>query len=58
MDRAEFLDSVARAWEALDPDDYPFTRAVADQMRAHDDREQFLTGINIVLTGITLRLPT
>jgi hypothetical protein len=28
-------------------------------MREHDDREQFLTGIDLVLTGITtLHLPT
>lgn len=37
----------------LDPDAYPFTRAVADQVRGHDDREQFLAGITLVLTGIT-----
>ncbi|MGH4031352.1 TetR/AcrR family transcriptional regulator C-terminal domain-containing protein [Actinomycetota bacterium Odt1-20B] len=56
-DRAGFLDTVATAWKALDPDDYPFTRAVADQMRDHDDREQFLTGIDLVLTGITALQP-
>jgi AcrR family transcriptional regulator len=53
VDRAEFLDAVSRAWEALDPDDYPFVRAVADQMREHNDREQFLAGIELILTGIT-----
>ena len=58
VDRAEFLDAVSTAWEDLDPDDYPFTRAVADQMREHDDREQFLAGVDLVLTGITaLHLP-
>ncbi|MFE0022276.1 TetR/AcrR family transcriptional regulator [Amycolatopsis sp. NPDC059021] len=58
VDRAEFLGAVAKAWEELDPDDYPFTRAVAEQLREHDDREQFLAGIDLVLAGIaTLRLP-
>ncbi|MEV7399320.1 TetR/AcrR family transcriptional regulator C-terminal domain-containing protein [Streptomyces sp. NPDC091267] len=57
-DRAEFLDSVSTAWEALDPDEYPFTRAVADQMRDHDDREQFLAGITLILAGITAVHPT
>lgn len=52
VDRAEFLDSVSRAWGELDPDDYPFTRAVADQLREHDDREQFLAGVDLVLSGI------
>jgi AcrR family transcriptional regulator len=54
-DRAEFLDTASRAWRDLDPDDYPFIRAIADQMREHDDREQFLTGIELVLAGITTR---
>ncbi|MFD3583164.1 TetR/AcrR family transcriptional regulator [Streptomyces sp. NPDC058683] len=56
-DREEFLGAVSVAWKELDPDDYPFTRAVADQMREHDDREQFLAGIEYVLTGITTLHP-
>ncbi|NUT93424.1 MAG: TetR/AcrR family transcriptional regulator [Saccharothrix sp.] len=51
-ERAEFLDATARAWRDLDPDDYPFVRAIADQMRDHDDRRQFLTGVDLVLRGI------
>ncbi|WP_282083699.1 TetR/AcrR family transcriptional regulator [Streptomyces tendae] len=53
VDRDEFLGTVSTAWEGLDPDEYPFTRAVADQVRGHDDREQFLAGISLVLAGIT-----
>ncbi|MFD4502757.1 TetR/AcrR family transcriptional regulator [Streptomyces sp. NPDC058457] len=53
VDRTRFLDTVSTAWEELDPDEYPFTRAVADQVRGHDDREQFLAGIDLVLAGIT-----
>ncbi|XVQ81797.1 TetR/AcrR family transcriptional regulator [Microbispora siamensis] len=53
VDRAEFLDAVSAAWEELDPGDYPFTRAVAKQVRGHDDREQFLAGIALILAGIT-----
>ncbi|MEU5740643.1 TetR/AcrR family transcriptional regulator [Streptomyces tendae] len=52
VDRDEFLGTVSTAWEGLDPDEYPFTRAVADQVRGHDDREQFLAGISLVLAGI------
>ena len=51
-DRGEFLDAVSAKWQELDPDDYPFTRAVADQIRGHDDREQFLAGIDLILGGI------
>ncbi|MGW3159611.1 TetR/AcrR family transcriptional regulator [Streptomyces sp. NPDC001089] len=57
-DRAEFLDTVSRAWEQLDADDYPFTRAVAQQLREHDDRDQFLAGIDLALSGITAPGPS
>lgn len=56
-ERGEFLAAASKAWEELDPADYPFLRAVAEQMREHDDREQFLAGIDLVLTGITTRYP-
>jgi AcrR family transcriptional regulator len=52
-DRGEYLGAVSRAWAELDPDDYSFTRSVADQMREHDDRAEFLAGITLVLAGIT-----
>ena len=52
-DRAGFLDTAAAAWHHLDPGEHPFTRAIADQVRDHDDREQFVSGIDLVLRGIT-----
>ncbi|WP_216900360.1 TetR/AcrR family transcriptional regulator [Nocardia alni] len=57
MDRGEFLDSVSTAWESLDADDYPFARVIGDQLRDHDDREQFLAGIDLILAGITVVYP-
>ncbi|MCX4767845.1 TetR family transcriptional regulator [Streptomyces sp. NBC_01275] len=51
--RTEFLNTVSAAWANLDPDEYPFTRNVADQLRDHDDRAEFLAGIDLILTGIT-----
>ncbi|WP_328648914.1 TetR/AcrR family transcriptional regulator C-terminal domain-containing protein [Amycolatopsis sp. NBC_00348] len=55
IDRSQFLDAVSTAWEELDLDEYPFTRAVAAQLREHDDREQFLAGVDLILSGITHR---
>ena len=52
MDRTAFLDAVSTTWEALDPGDYPFARAVAAHVRDHDDRAQFLDGLALILTGI------
>ncbi|GAA3299348.1 TetR/AcrR family transcriptional regulator [Dactylosporangium vinaceum] len=41
----------------LDPDRFPFIRDVAGQLREHDDRVQFLAGIDLILEGIRSRLP-
>jgi AcrR family transcriptional regulator len=52
VDRSDFLEAVSIAWSQLDPDQYPFTRSVAGQLRAHDDRRDFLAGIDLILNGI------
>ncbi|MEW2164560.1 TetR family transcriptional regulator [Streptomyces sp. NPDC007084] len=52
-DRTEFVDAAASQWAELDPEEYAFTRSVAGQLRRHDDREEFLAGIDIILAGIT-----
>jgi AcrR family transcriptional regulator len=52
-DRSAFLATIAARWARLDPARYPFVRQVAAQLPGHDDREQFLAGINLILAGIT-----
>lgn len=52
LDRSSFLDEVSTVWSELDPDEYPFTRSVAAQLRVHDDRADFLAGIDLMLRGI------
>ncbi|MFE0415537.1 TetR/AcrR family transcriptional regulator [Streptomyces tendae] len=51
--RGEFLDETAAAWQNLNAEDYPFMHAIAIQIGTHDDREQFLTGIAVILDGLT-----
>ncbi|QFZ24314.1 TetR/AcrR family transcriptional regulator [Saccharothrix syringae] len=51
-DRADFLAGVAARWSRLDPDRYPFAHKAAARLREHDDREQFLAGVDIFLAGI------
>jgi AcrR family transcriptional regulator len=51
-DRSAFLATVAAQWAQLDPAQYPFVRQVATQLPGHDDREQFLAGIDLILAGI------
>ena len=52
LDRGDFLEAVSTAWSQLDPREYPFARSVAGQIRDHDDRVDFLAGIDLILTGI------
>ena len=51
-DRAAALKAVAAQWARLDPADHPFVRQLATQLPGHDDREQFLAGIDLILAGI------
>ncbi len=51
-DRTAFLGAVAALWAQLDPAEYPFVRQMATRLRDHDDREQFLAGIDLILAGI------
>jgi Tetracyclin repressor-like, C-terminal domain len=51
-DRSAFLTTTAARWALLDPAQYPFLRQVAAQLPGHDDREQFLAGIDLILAGI------
>ena len=52
VDRAAFLRAVAARWAQLEPAQHPFVREVAVHLPEHDDREQFLAGIDLVLAGI------
>lgn len=55
-DRSAFLTTVAAQWTRRDPAQYPFVHRMAERLRDHDDRDQFLAGIDLILAGIeTLR---
>jgi AcrR family transcriptional regulator len=56
VDRADFLETVSARWKELDAREYPFTRNVAAQLREHDDRAEFLAGIDLILAGVTASL--
>lgn len=51
-DRQHLLDTLAQQWEGLDPEEYTFTRSVAGRLRAHDDRAEFLAGLDLILNGM------
>ena len=51
-DRTAFLGLIAAEWEKLDRHDFPFMHQMADGLDEHDDRAQFLAGIDLILAGI------
>jgi AcrR family transcriptional regulator len=52
LDRDDFLEAVSTVWSQLDPQEYPFVRSAAGRLRVHDDRMDFLAGIDLILRGI------
>lgn len=51
-DRSTFLATITKRWMAGDAAKYPFLQQVSTQLVDHDDREQFLAGIDLFLAGI------
>ncbi|WP_306322756.1 MULTISPECIES: TetR/AcrR family transcriptional regulator [unclassified Streptomyces] len=51
-DRSAFLGGIGARWAELDAARYPFLRQVAAELSEHDDRAQFLAGIDLILAGI------
>lgn len=49
--RAAFLGMIAAEWEKLDRRDFPFMHQMAAGLQEHDDRAQFLAGIDLILAG-------
>ena len=52
IDRSAFLEGLSTMWSQLDPQAYPFTRRAAGRLRGHDDRADFLAGVDFILRGI------
>lgn len=50
--RKAVLGAVAEKWMKLDPAEHPFVRQVAKMLPEHDDREQFIAGIDLILAGL------
>jgi AcrR family transcriptional regulator len=51
-DRADFLAAVADQWGRIDPARYPRMYRARTHLGEHDDREQFLAGIDLIVAGI------
>ncbi len=50
--RDAYLAHTAERWGELDPVDYPFLTRTTTDLRHHDDRDQFTTGLDLLLEGL------
>ncbi|MBO3738840.1 TetR/AcrR family transcriptional regulator [Actinoplanes flavus] len=50
--RDALLAAYAKSWESLDPQTFPFLTGAATDLREHDDRDQFVTGLDLLLDGL------
>ena len=53
--RDEFLGRYAETWRALDTEQFPFMHEIVDEFDGHDDKEQFLAGLELTLAGLRLQ---
>jgi hypothetical protein len=53
--REEFISRVAANWRLLDPAQFPYVHDILDEFEGHDDRDQFLAGLDLTLAGLRLQ---
>ena len=53
VDRGTFLRDIAASWRDEETaSSHPFSRRMADQLLEHDDRQQYIEGVDYILAGI------
>jgi AcrR family transcriptional regulator len=52
LERDTFLGEISNEWLKLDPEEFPFAYRVAPRLPAHDDRADFLAGIDFIIQGL------
>jgi AcrR family transcriptional regulator len=50
--REDFFAQTIAEWNELDPDEWPFLHAILDVFENHDDHEQFVAGLDLLLAGL------
>ncbi|BCY10629.1 TetR/AcrR family transcriptional regulator [Actinoplanes sp. L3-i22] len=58
VNRNEHLGQEAERWAALDPARFPFITRIAAELGDHNDRDQFITGVDLFLDGLRAQDPT
>ncbi len=56
--RSDYLAQSAERWQQLDPAEYPFLSAMTTALRDHDDRAQYIAGLDLLINGLATRSAT
>ena len=51
----EYMSRVVAQWRALDPAEFPFVHHIVDEFEGHQDADQFLAGLDLLLAGLRLQ---
>jgi AcrR family transcriptional regulator len=54
----EYMSRVVDQWRALDPAEFPFVHHIIDEFAGHEDADQFLAGLDLLLAGLRLQAGT
>ncbi len=55
LDRSRYLGQLSKEWSELEGESYPFTRLMAKTLQSHDDKADFLAGVDFLLIGLLRR---
>ena len=53
--RSEYMSRTVEEWERLDPQEWPFLHRILPVFADHDDAEQFVAGLDLLLAGLRQR---
>lgn len=55
MSKEEYMAGATAQWRALDAREFPYIHHIIDEFDGHDDRDQFLGGLHLLLAGLRLQ---
>lgn len=55
ISKEQYLTAAANEWRALEPARFPYIHHIIDEFDGHDDRDQFVGGLDLLLAGLRLQ---
>lgn len=55
VSKEQYMASAAERWRELDAEQFPYIHHIVDEFDGHDDRDQFIGGLDLLLAGLRLQ---